>query len=242
MKYELVPLHENKQHFDDCARLLNCEWPRSKTAREHSLNKSCDGFPVCLVFRRVEGQEAVGFSQIVAVQGKDHACLVESVIVRKDLRGTGLGRRLMEATEEVARQKQMKTVYLNTLDKEDFYAHLGYTPCKAVTSLGANASRVSEKFLQEMLGGRPSCAATSRAGEHLSCGDPGTNVTATTSSAPRPPSLPPPPPPPPLPPPPPPPSSAGTSSGSQKSGKDGISRHILRMDPKAVTWMCKHLQ
>ncbi|XP_076464277.1 N-alpha-acetyltransferase 80-like isoform X2 [Babylonia areolata] len=217
--------------------------------REHSLNKSCDSLPVCLVMRRGNSQEVVGFSQIVAVQGKDLACLFESVIIRQDLRGTGLGRRLMEATEDFARQKQMKTVYLNTLDKADFYTHLGYLPCQAVTSLGANASRVSEEFLQKLVGGGSSTRPTRddclpAPVDRLCHGDHGATCSPSPSLPPHgdhgatcspSPSLPPPPPPPP-----PPPSTAGSSQGSQ-AGKDGVSRHVLRMDPSAVTWMCKHL-
>ena len=38
-------------------------------------------------------------------------------------------------------------MYLNTLDKQGFYSHLGYTPCGPVVSLGANASRVSQQFV-----------------------------------------------------------------------------------------------
>lgn len=33
MEYELVALHKNKHHFDDCTAILNAEWPRSKAAR-----------------------------------------------------------------------------------------------------------------------------------------------------------------------------------------------------------------
>ena len=44
-----------------------------------------------------------------------------------------------------------KTVYLNTLDKQGFYSHLGYTPCGPVVSLGANASRVSQQFVSTIV-------------------------------------------------------------------------------------------
>ena len=46
--------------------------------REHGLNKSCDDLPCCLVYRRADSKDVVGFSQVVAVQGKDKACLLES--------------------------------------------------------------------------------------------------------------------------------------------------------------------
>lgn len=48
------------------------------SCREHGLNKSCDDLPCCLVYRQADNKEVVGFSQVVAVQGKDKACLVES--------------------------------------------------------------------------------------------------------------------------------------------------------------------
>ncbi|KAK7104192.1 N-alpha-acetyltransferase 80-like [Littorina saxatilis] len=235
MEYELVHLHKNKRHFDDCCAILNAEWPRSKAAREHSLNKSCDGLPCCLVYRQVDSKEVIGFSQVVAVQGKDKACLFESVIIHHDLRGKGLGRKLMDATEQFARGMNFKTVYLNTLDKQGFYSHLGYTECGPVVSLGANASRVSEQFLQKLLG----TSGDSSDDSDSTKARVNQNTNALSQHPPSSsPALPPPPPPPPAvpaPPPPPPPTQQSQNSTA------GLSRHVIRMDPNAVTWMHKSL-
>ena len=41
----------------------------------------------------------------------------------------------------------MKTAYLSTIKKSDFYFHLGYTVCQPVNSLRTNNSRVSKEFV-----------------------------------------------------------------------------------------------
>ena len=39
-------------------------------------------------------------------------------------------------------RKGLKSLYLSTIDKEGFYARLGYSRCSPVLSLGSNAHRV----------------------------------------------------------------------------------------------------
>lgn len=240
MEYEAVPLHQHKHYANTCIDILNDEWPRSKAARHHSLEKSCDDLPCTLVFRRKNDHEVVGSSRLVSVQGKDKACLFESVIIRRDLRGTGLGKKLMEATEEFARKMNFKTAYLNTIDKQGFYSHLGYTVCSPVISLGDNAHRVPAELLQKLMGASISStenivseiepAVTTDITEDF-------NVSAIPAPAQPVSSLAPPLPhmssaPPPRPPPP-----QGTSSKT-----DSVqSRHVVRMDPNAHTWMLKSL-
>ena len=46
--------------------------------REHSLQKSCDMFPCCLVLRRCDNLQVIGFSQLVSVLGDQHSCIIES--------------------------------------------------------------------------------------------------------------------------------------------------------------------
>lgn len=242
MEFELVPLHKNKHHKDYCVTLLNAVWPRSTAAREHSLNKSCDELPCCLVFRRTSNKEVVGYSQIVAVQGKQNACLFESVIIRDDLRGTGLGRKLMNSTEDFAKQLKFHTAYLSTHDKQGFYARLGYTECGPVISLGANACKVSDEFLQKLLGSyavtntHSSFESNTRTEEtvdvkEIVCTASSLSLTSTESLSPPPCAGPPPPPPPP----PPLPTRQTAKSNNQ------LSRHVIRMDPNATTWLQKSL-
>ncbi|BFZ07486.1 hypothetical protein BsWGS_10525 [Bradybaena similaris] len=151
---EVVPLHKHKKLTDACADILNSHWPRSKAARSHAFSKSCDQLPVCLAFIQQDGglEKVLGFSKLSAVQGISNACLVESVIVREADRGKGLGKVLMKLTEDYAQRLGMKAVYLTTIDKEGFYARIGYVRCSPVISLGDNAHRVPEALLKKLLG------------------------------------------------------------------------------------------
>lgn len=44
-----------------------------------------------------------------------------------------------------------QTIFLNTIDKQDFYSHLGYTKCGPVTSLGDVAHRVPDHLVRNPL-------------------------------------------------------------------------------------------
>ncbi|MGB3633781.1 MAG: arsenic resistance N-acetyltransferase ArsN2 [Rubrobacteraceae bacterium] len=54
------------------------------------------------------------------------AALLRSVAVRGELRGKGLGRRLVDAAIELAAERGANNVYLLTEDAEDFFARLGF--------------------------------------------------------------------------------------------------------------------
>ncbi|XP_046571177.1 N-alpha-acetyltransferase 80-like [Haliotis rubra] len=187
---ELFPLHSHKEWLQDCAGLLNSEWPRSIAARLYSLEKSCDDLPVSLVL--VAENKVVGHSRLASVQGIRNSCLLESVVVPKDLRGKGLGRKLMDKTEEYAKSAGFKTIFLNTIDKEEFYRHLGYQPSGPVASLGANAHLIPDSLISKMMGGSmtnsPDTAKEATVAE----------LPSSDTSNPPPPA---PPPPPPIPPP-----------------------------------------
>ncbi|CAG5116447.1 unnamed protein product [Candidula unifasciata] len=107
---EVAPLHKHPKLTD--------------ASRSHALSKSCDQLHVCLAFIKQGGSqtEVLGFSKLSSVQGISNACLVGSVIVREMDRGKGLGKVLMNLTEDYARRLGTRTVYLNTIDKDSFYA------------------------------------------------------------------------------------------------------------------------
>ncbi|CAL1544425.1 unnamed protein product [Lymnaea stagnalis] len=235
---EVLPLHKHKEYLETCIEILNEFWPRSKSAREHSLNQSCDALPISLAFVRKHNHEVevIGYSRIAAVQGIANACLVESVIVRESHRGKGLGRILMQLTENYAKVRYgVKTVYLNTLDQAGFYSKVGYIKCKPVISLGANANRLSEEMVQKLLGystispdnqNIPVCSGegANKIPEQSVKTDISSNFSDTViikTQAPPPP-----------PPPPPPPSKLELSLNN---------RAVVRMNPDSVTWMKKDL-
>ena len=52
--------------------------------------------------------------------------LLRSLVVRTDARGAGLGRTLVSAAEDLAREHGILALYLLTLDAEAFFRRLGY--------------------------------------------------------------------------------------------------------------------
>jgi len=76
-----------------------------------------------------------------AVERFDDAGLLRSVVVAPDHRGSGLGRRLVEAAEAIARDEGVRDLYLVTETAIDWFPRLGYTPVardEAVPSVGAS--------------------------------------------------------------------------------------------------------
>jgi N-acetylglutamate synthase-like GNAT family acetyltransferase len=67
--------------------------------------------------------------QLVGVAGIEvlgEAGLLRSVAVDEAHRGTGLGKRLVEGAEELARKEGVRELYLLTVTAADFFAALGY--------------------------------------------------------------------------------------------------------------------
>jgi amino-acid N-acetyltransferase len=56
------------------------------------------------------------------------AALLRSVAVRRDLRGTGLGRRLTEAALELSRHLSVEEAYLLTETADHFFPRFGFRP------------------------------------------------------------------------------------------------------------------
>ncbi|XP_053553062.1 N-alpha-acetyltransferase 80-like isoform X2 [Bombina bombina] len=146
----LVPLHHRPDLKGSCADLLNQQWRRSLGARIHSLEKSSDDFPACLVLIGSPGGPALGHARLCRVIGHPDSLFVESVVVSTELRGMGYGRRLMEATECYSRGRGFRNLYLTTHDKQDFYAHLGYTLTEPVQNMGSLGTLLPMSMLQSM--------------------------------------------------------------------------------------------
>ena len=75
---------------------------------------------------------------------------VELLVVPEADRGRGLGRRMMEAAEAVAREENCAGIWLDTYDfqAEGFYARLGYAPFGVIEDHPRGGRRV---FLQKRL-------------------------------------------------------------------------------------------
>ncbi|XP_070576605.1 N-alpha-acetyltransferase 80-like [Ptychodera flava] len=162
----MCALHKRPDLKEGCANLLNSEWPRSKTARLHSLDKSSDDLPYSLVMveKDSDGEEHVlGHSRLCRVIGESKAVLIESVVVDKARRGQGLGKKLMRLSEQHAIDTGRNVVYLCTKDKQDFYQHIGYIYCEPVNTLGAQMLETCDCMPGpgDNLGCKDSCTETS---------------------------------------------------------------------------------
>ncbi|KAL5008665.1 hypothetical protein ScPMuIL_014246 [Solemya velum] len=157
----------------------------------------------------------VGHSRLSSVVGRDASCLIESVVVRRDLRGKGFGKELMKKSEEFARRSGFTTMYLSTHDKQEFYRHIGYSVCEPI--LCVSASNLSEHLIKKLIGLEIKFEESTEdsPGEM----DPHRNLKSSERQ-----------PPPPLPPPPPPPPHIGRQTPV-----------INRWDPNAISWMKKNL-
>ncbi|MGH0169206.1 UNVERIFIED_CONTAM: hypothetical protein FKN15_056345 [Acipenser sinensis] len=143
----VVPLHRRPDLVGACADLVNSEWQRSRAARIHSLEKSCDGFPVCLVLVS-RADQLLGHARLSLVVGQPRSLFVETVVVSRELRGKGYGRRLMEATERYARSRGFWRLCLTTHDKQHFYAHLGFVLSEPVQNAGSMTTFMPMEVLQ----------------------------------------------------------------------------------------------
>ncbi|KAK6182678.1 hypothetical protein SNE40_010305 [Patella caerulea] len=233
---QVLLLHNQEKYLDGTADLINTYWSRSKAARLWTLEKSCDKLPCSIILVLTENgkEEVIGHSRVVEAQGADNACYVETVVVKSDLRGRGFGRRLMEESEKFASCKGYKQMFLNTIDKEKFYSHLGYTESHPVITLGANASKLPQHMIDKLTQTTTRCTpslppptATALPPPSNTVGAPPhpnpNDFTITTAA---------PPPPPPLPP---------TSKKCQPT--EGCNTHVMELccDPSKVTWMRKDL-
>lgn len=146
MEISVVALHNATQHKTACMQLLNSEWPRSCELRERNLDKSCDNLPFSVVLTL--DSAAIGHARLCSIPGKEDGCWIESVVIRKDLRGKGYGKRLMLECENIARSKGYSCMYLSTHDKEQFYHSLGYEQSAPICTLGSNSSLLDDSRFQ----------------------------------------------------------------------------------------------
>ncbi|KAJ8045523.1 N-acetyltransferase 6 [Holothuria leucospilota] len=142
MSFHLRPLHERRDLTDECIRVINNEWPRSKALRLHSLEKSCSTLPYSLVMTEVSQNEekkeqVVGYCRFAKVISQKNSVLIETVVVDKERRGQGLGKKLIELAENYAKVSGYDAIYLSTYDMMKFYEHLGYQYCEPVHTFGA---------------------------------------------------------------------------------------------------------
>lgn len=141
------------EYIEATARLLNSEWPRSLGQRCESLrplaakeNSTQLRIPVSLILLdRENTNRVVGHASLVSISVLDNIesnstnlTFLISLIIDEEYRGKGLGKIMMNLVEDyliayrtqpsmfVDQELDCEYLYLNTKDKQEFYAHLGY--------------------------------------------------------------------------------------------------------------------
>ncbi|XP_072732615.1 N-alpha-acetyltransferase 80 isoform X1 [Ciconia boyciana] len=230
----LVPLHQRPELLEACAKLLGEEWGKSRASRLHTLQRSSDAFPACLLLLRSRGPteapaarespcQLVGHVRLSRVAGRPRDLFVESVVVARALRGQGYGRQLMEATERWARARGFRCLHLTTHDKQHFYAHLGFVLGEPVQSVAFLSPAIPAEVLR------------------LFSAPPGAALPPATR--PRLPSAPSPPLPPPTAPPPPPPPTVVWARGvlAESSGQSLLETPHRDAKGLPIFWMKKDI-
>ncbi|XP_031560452.1 uncharacterized protein LOC116296527 [Actinia tenebrosa] len=150
MNIEIVKLHDHPELIQDVVKILNLEWPRSESARIHSLKDSGDDLPCSLLLvHKYDNKNlaVIGHNKISKVHGNIKSVFIENVIVEKTKRGFGLGKKLMELTELYVSKLGYQDIYLSTHDKCKFYECLGYVYCSPVSPVRGNAKLLTpEQF------------------------------------------------------------------------------------------------
>jgi amino-acid N-acetyltransferase len=66
---------------------------------------------------------------VIGLQPLDHAALLRSCAVAPEHRGEGIGSRLCDEAESLARAGSLTDLYLLTIDATDYFAARGFQPC-----------------------------------------------------------------------------------------------------------------
>ncbi|CAG9565726.1 unnamed protein product [Danaus chrysippus] len=134
----VLPLHKFPQYLKPCCDLINEEWPRSETARMMSLQASCDHLPTSLILIN-DQRHILGHCKLSRIPRIPDSCFLESVVIRKSMRGKKLGTYLMGQVENYCKHVlRLKMVYLSTRGQEDFYSKLGYEICEPISIYGGS--------------------------------------------------------------------------------------------------------
>lgn len=141
---KVLPLHHNKKYQADCCKLINDEWKRSETARMRSLDCSCDNLPTSLIL--LQNDSVIGHLKLSSIPNILNTCFVESVVIKRGLRGKGFGTILMDKAEDYARTcLKLNCIYLSTKGQEGFYKKLGYVECPPVSIYGSYVPQLPQQ-------------------------------------------------------------------------------------------------
>lgn len=143
----MVQIHKYPDLVSQCCRLINAEWPRSEVARMRSLKASSDHLPTSLVLTRDFKETVLAHVKLSPIPSRPTACFIESMVVRKVLRGQGLGKLLMRYAEAYASDYlRCDEIYLSTIDQVGFYGKQGYEVCQPVNMYGLSMGYVPQSI------------------------------------------------------------------------------------------------
>lgn len=143
--YEVLPIHKCPDLVSQCCRLINAEWPRSEVARMRSLQASSDSLPTNLVLTRDYRETVLAHVKLSPIPSRPNGCFIESMVVRKILRGQGLGKLLMKYAEDYAADYlRCDEMYLSTIDSIGFYEKQRYVLCQPVNMYGLSMGYVPQ--------------------------------------------------------------------------------------------------
>lgn len=143
--YEVVAVHKFPDLVSQCCRLINAEWPRSDVARMRSLQSSSDSLPTNLVLTRDFKETVLAHVKLSPIPSRPNACFVETMVVRKVMRGQGLGKLLMRYAEAYAADfLRCDEIYLSTIDSVGFYEKQRYALCQPVNMYGLSMGYVPQ--------------------------------------------------------------------------------------------------
>ena len=141
----------DESYLDQTTLLLNSEWPRSYTERSNSLKLSYENkdshyhLPVSLILilkqkNLVIGHVSLQLIEILNLNIENPNVYLQSLVLRKDYRGKGLGKLILNLCEQylIDYLKQNQTfykfneIYLNTKDQQKFYEACSYVKIEPI--------------------------------------------------------------------------------------------------------------
>ncbi|XP_038078726.1 uncharacterized protein LOC119746040 [Patiria miniata] len=141
-------LHTRRDLLRSCEELLKSIWPHSATERLYRLeSEECIGLPCSLVLiehRAGSPDEVIGHVRLVKVSHPEtpKSAFIEGVCVKRSFQGSGLGKKLMQLTEQyMAEELGYEQAFLICLAPVgDFYRRLSYEefPILTLETVGAN--------------------------------------------------------------------------------------------------------
>lgn len=108
--------------------------------------------PLALV--AVENEEVVGTVSLKKYDmdtRKQYSPWLSSMYVREDKRKQGIGKQLVQALENKAKELGVKILYLYTPDAEDFYHKYGWQTFEHVKYRSAQVSVMKKKLISEVI-------------------------------------------------------------------------------------------